>query len=120
MCACSSESRLYPRLHQKKHGQQVEGGDSPPLLCSGETTPRVLCPALELSAQERHRSIGAHPEEGRKNNQRKGGRMKSNTREKFFVVKVVRHWNRLPREAVEALLEVFKIRWDGALSNLIQ
>jgi len=45
--------------------------------------------------------------------------MKSNTREKFFVVKVVRHWNRLPREAVEALLEVFKIRWDGALSNLI-
>ncbi|KAK4831137.1 LOW QUALITY PROTEIN: hypothetical protein QYF61_015440 [Mycteria americana] len=32
---------------------------------------------------------------------------------------VVRHWNRLPREAVAApSLEVFKLRLDGALSNL--
>jgi len=33
---------------------------------------------------------------------------------------VVRHWNRLTREAVDApSLEVFKARLDGALSNLI-
>jgi len=34
---------------------------------------------------------------------------------------VVRHWHRLPREAVGApSLEVFKARLDGALSNLVQ
>jgi len=34
---------------------------------------------------------------------------------------VVRHWNRLPREVADApSLEVFKARWDGALSNLAQ
>ncbi|GAB0204732.1 hypothetical protein GRJ2_002938800 [Grus japonensis] len=34
--------------------------------------------------------------------------------------RVVRHWNRLPREAVDApSLEVFKARLDGALGNLV-
>jgi len=28
---------VYPGFHQKKHSQQVKGGDSAPLLCSGET-----------------------------------------------------------------------------------
>jgi len=33
---------------------------------------------------------------------------------------VVRHWNRLPRDAVDApSLEVFKARFDVDLSNLI-
>ena len=37
-----------------------------------------------------------------------------------YTVRVVRHWNRLPREVVDARsLEVFKARLDGALSNLI-
>ncbi|KAK4830029.1 hypothetical protein QYF61_008367 [Mycteria americana] len=36
------------------------------------------------------------------------------------VVRVGRHWNRLPREVVDApSLEVFKARLDGALSNLV-
>jgi len=35
-------------------------------------------------------------------------------------MRVVKHWNRLPREAVEASsLETFKARLDGALSNLL-
>jgi len=50
--------------HKKKCGQQVEGGDSDPLLHTGETPPRVLHPALEPSAQERHGPVGAGPEEG--------------------------------------------------------
>jgi len=36
-------------------------------------------------------------------------------------VVVVKHWPRLPREAVEApSLETFKARLDGALSNLTE
>ena len=41
-------------------------------------------------------------------------------RKKFFTVRAVRHWNRLPREDVDApTLEAFKARLDGALSNLV-
>ncbi|KFP98987.1 hypothetical protein N329_12387, partial [Haliaeetus albicilla] len=48
------------------------------------------------------------------------GRLRLDTRKKFFTVRVVRHWNRLPREAVDApCLEVFKARLDGALSSLV-
>ena len=50
----------------------------------------------------------------------KEGRFRLDIRKKFFTVRMVRHWHRLPREAVDApSLEVFKARLDGALSNLI-
>ena len=40
--------------------------------------------------------------------------------EKFLTMRVVRHWNRLPRAAVDApSLEVFKDRLDGTLSSLV-
>ncbi|KFR13896.1 hypothetical protein N306_02939, partial [Opisthocomus hoazin] len=50
----------------------------------------------------------------------KEGRFRLDIRKKFFTIRVVKHWNRLPREAVDApSLEVFKARLDGALSNLV-
>ena len=52
MCACSSESQLYPGLHKKKCGQQVKVGDAPPLHCSGEILRGVLHPALKSSVQD--------------------------------------------------------------------
>jgi len=70
VCTRSPEGKPYPGLHHRKCGQQVEGGDS--ALCSGETSPGALCPALKPSAQERHGSVGAGPEEGQKNDPRDG------------------------------------------------
>ena len=38
----------------------------------------------------------------------------------IFVMRVVKHWHRLPGEEVDASsLETFKVRLDGELSNLI-
>jgi len=49
----------------------------------------------------------------------KEGRFRLEMRKKFFPMRVVRHWNRLPREAVAApSLAGFKDRLDGALSSL--
>ena len=50
----------------------------------------------------------------------KEGRIRLDVRKKFFTQRVVRHWRRVPREAVYApSLEALKARLDGILESLI-
>jgi len=48
------------------------------------------------------------------------GRFRLDIRRKFFTHRVVTHWNRLPKEAVDApSLEAFKARLDVTLGSLV-
>jgi len=50
----------------------------------------------------------------------KEGRFRLDIRKKCFTMSAVKHWNRLPRETVDApSLKAFKARLDGALSNMV-
>jgi len=50
----------------------------------------------------------------------KQGRFRLDIKKKFFTLRLVRHWRRLPREGMDApSLALFKARLDGALSNLV-
>jgi len=48
------------------------------------------------------------------------GRFRLDIRKTFFTMRVVKHWNGLPREVVEApCLETFQARLEGALNSLV-
>ena len=62
---------------------------------------------------DRTRSNGFKLREGR-------FRLDIKKKKKFFTIKVVKHWNRLPRDVVDALsVETFRAGLDGAQSNLV-
>jgi len=42
-----------------------------------------------------------------------------NMRKNFFPLRVMEHWNRLPREVVESPVEIFKTRLDKVLCSLL-
>jgi len=51
----------------------------------------------------------------------KEGRFRLDINKNFFTVRMLKHWNRLPRDVARApSLGTFRVRLDGALSNLIQ
>jgi len=51
----------------------------------------------------------------------KEGRFRLDVRKKFFIMRMVKHWKRLPREVVNApSFGTFKVRLDGVLSKVIK
>jgi len=50
----------------------------------------------------------------------KHGKFQLSMRKNFFPLRVVEHWNRLPREVVQSpSLEIFKTRLDKVLCSLL-
>jgi len=43
----------------------------------------------------------------------------ANMQKNLFMVRMMEHWNRLPREAVESPMEIFKTWLDAFLCNLL-
>jgi len=70
--ALLSYSQIFVDLYKPADLVFGSGGDSPPLLCSGETPAGVLCPALGFPAQKRCGSVTAGPEKGHENDPRAG------------------------------------------------
>ncbi|KAK4831044.1 hypothetical protein QYF61_014976 [Mycteria americana] len=85
---------------------------------------KIIRGVEHLSYEERLREVGLFSLEKRRSRSNgfklKDGRFRLDIRKKFFTVRVVKHWNRLSREVLNApSLETFKVRLDRALRNPI-
>jgi len=89
-------------------------------LCSGETPSRVLHPALEPSAHDRHGPVGVGPEKGHKNGQRDGTPLhRERLRELgLFSLQKIRLWGDLT-VAFQYLKEAYKKDRDKLLAWLV-
>jgi len=70
-CALEAQKANYPGPHQKRGGQQGEGGDCSPLLCCPEAPCGELHPGLGPKIQGSG-AVGLSPEEGHKDDLRAG------------------------------------------------
>ena len=104
VCSCSLEIKWYLGLHQER-------GD---LIAAFQ----YLKGAYKQEGSQFFESV--HNSRTRGNGFKlKEGRFRVDVRRKFFTMRVVRCWNRLPREVVDApSLEVFKTKLDGAMGSL--
>ncbi|PKU37896.1 hypothetical protein llap_11802 [Limosa lapponica baueri] len=118
MHAGSPKSQLHPGLHQKKCGPSSS-------LEKRRLLGDLIAAFQYVKGPYKRDGEGLFIRECSDSTRGNGFKLKderfrSDIRKKFFTMRVVRHWNMLPREAVDAQsLEVFKARLDGALSNLV-
>ena len=65
------------------------------------------------------RLLVVHSDRTRNNGLKPEHRKFCTNMQKNFTVRVMEHWNRLPREVVESSVEIFKTRLDAYLCDVL-